>query len=297
MGAKVTLGIFTYNQEKYIKQCILSAVALKYDNLEIIISDDCSTDNTFEVIQDTVSSIQTDHQIVINRNERNLGIAGHFNKIFYDLATGDYFIVIGGDDAFINSFDINAALKYFYQDDSLMILDFNGYIIDENFNITKIASELSFDSITFSIEDLLSFKSISRFAPGRMFKKLLFQNYLPISPECPTEDTVMVVRALMLGRLTRINSLTVYYRRHLNNTSSADNLSKLSNLRIVSQFVSDALHLYDNKLLSDDILLKLMRRFRYEFRRRNLVFSHTNKYTKFFKLFLLKFCYNFPIRV
>ena len=73
MGAKVTLGIFTYNQEKYIKQCILSAVALKYDNLEIIISDDCSTDNTFEVIQDTVSSIQTDHQIVINRNERNLG--------------------------------------------------------------------------------------------------------------------------------------------------------------------------------------------------------------------------------
>lgn len=297
MGVKVTLGIFTYNQEKYIEQCILSAVALKYDNLEIIISDDCSTDNTFKIIHDIVSSINSDHQIVINRNERNLGISAHFNKIFYDLATGDYFINIGGDDAFIDSFNINSAIFNFFNDDSLMMLDYNGYIIDENSNIDRLASELDYECITYTIEDLLSFKSISRFAPGRVFNKKLIHSYMPISPECPTEDTVMVVRALMLGRLTRINLPTVYYRRHLSNASSADNLSKLSNLRIVSQFVSDALHLYDNKLLSDDILLKLMRRFRYEFRRRNLVFSHTNKYTKFFKLFLLKFCYNFPVRV
>jgi glycosyltransferase involved in cell wall biosynthesis len=47
----VSYCIFTYNQEQYIEECIRGALSQTYENLEIIISDDFSTDQTFKIIQ------------------------------------------------------------------------------------------------------------------------------------------------------------------------------------------------------------------------------------------------------
>ena len=47
---KVTIMIPTYNQAKYISKAIESALNIDYSNIEVIVSDDCSTDNTEEVI-------------------------------------------------------------------------------------------------------------------------------------------------------------------------------------------------------------------------------------------------------
>ncbi len=47
---KITIMIPTYNQAKYISKAIESALSIDYQNLEVIVSDDCSTDNTKEVV-------------------------------------------------------------------------------------------------------------------------------------------------------------------------------------------------------------------------------------------------------
>ena len=50
----VSVALMTYNQEKYVKESLLSVLNQTYDNLEIIISDDCSKDRTWETIEHEV---------------------------------------------------------------------------------------------------------------------------------------------------------------------------------------------------------------------------------------------------
>lgn len=292
---KITIGILTYNHEKFIAKCLKSVLALKYDNLEIIVSDDCSKDNTFNIVKDIVEKSQTSHSVIINRNEVNLGLAGNFNKTFYELATGDFLITLGGDDAIKEDY-LDDALECFSKDEEVMIIDFNADIINENDVVTGGASNLDFDQKKTDLKDYLAVRSIPSFAPGRMIRKTLISSFNPISKECPTEDSVLVVRALLLGKHCRVNKKVILYRRHSANISSVDNLRKISNIRIIAQYVKDAIQLYDTNYFDDNTILKILKRFTYEYKRRELVYSNYNIQIKKIKLNLLRRFYNLHIK-
>lgn len=289
---KITIGILTYNHEAFIEKCLNSVLALKYDNLEIIVSDDCSKDNTYQIVQDIVAHSQSYHNIILNRNEVNLGLAGNFNRTFYELATGDFLITLGGDDI-LYQYDIEDPLSYFKQDQKIMMVDFNAQVIDEKDNIKGVVAKLEFEQKTFDLNDYLSLKTVQSFAPGRMIRKELISSFPPISLRCPTEDSVLVVRSLLKGKLCRINKLNVLYRRHSENVSTVANLKKMSNIRIVSQYIKDAITLYDNSLISDELLLRLLARFEYEHKTRIIIYSDVNKYIKIIKRKFIKIKYKF----
>ncbi len=88
----VTVAMVTYNSEKYVRMAIESVLASSYTNFELIISDDCSTDNTWEIIQE-----YKDPRIRAYQNEINLREYPNRNRCI-DLARGEYFIFIDGDD-------------------------------------------------------------------------------------------------------------------------------------------------------------------------------------------------------
>ena len=81
----ISFFALTYNQEKYIEDSLKGLFSQTYSPLEIIISDDCSTDKTFEIIQKFVSEYKGPNKVIINRNEKNLGLIKHFTliKIYY----------------------------------------------------------------------------------------------------------------------------------------------------------------------------------------------------------------------
>ena len=93
----VSFVICTYNQEKYIEQAIEAAFSQTYSPLQIIISDDCSTDHTFDIIEKIVSSYSGPHVVNVNRNNENLGIAKHWDYISRK-AIGDLIVHAAGDD-------------------------------------------------------------------------------------------------------------------------------------------------------------------------------------------------------
>ena len=64
----ISYCLITYNQEKYIKEAVLSALSQTYHPLEIIISDDCSTDNTFDIVRETINNYLGGHNIILNLN-------------------------------------------------------------------------------------------------------------------------------------------------------------------------------------------------------------------------------------
>ncbi len=94
---KVTLIICSYNQEAYIREAVEGAFAQTYSPIEIIISDDSSTDNTFQIIEEMVARYTGCNTVIVNQNEKNLGLIDHVNKVF-GMATGDLIIGSAGDD-------------------------------------------------------------------------------------------------------------------------------------------------------------------------------------------------------
>ena len=82
----------TYNSGAYIREGIESILNQSYSNFEFIICDDCSSDNTWQIIQS-----YNDPRIKAFRNNINIGEYPNRNKAV-DLATGEYVIFIDGDD-------------------------------------------------------------------------------------------------------------------------------------------------------------------------------------------------------
>lgn len=93
----VTIALLAYNQERYISDALVAVLAQDYENLEIIISDDASTDTTWSVVQSVVADYQGRHRIRLNRNPGNLGIGAHVSHVF-GLASGELVVMAAGDD-------------------------------------------------------------------------------------------------------------------------------------------------------------------------------------------------------
>jgi glycosyltransferase involved in cell wall biosynthesis len=91
----VSILMAAYNQEKFIGEAIESVLASTYKNFELIIVDDCSPDNTYQVAEEYAKK---DHRIRLYKNENNLGDYPNRNKVA-SYAKGKYLKYIDGDDA------------------------------------------------------------------------------------------------------------------------------------------------------------------------------------------------------
>ena len=92
---RLSVLIITYKQEELIKRAIDSLLAQKDYIYEICVSDDCSPDNTWGVLQEY--DRQYPGLFKLNRNEPNLGIFANFEKT-WTMPTGDLVYVLSGDD-------------------------------------------------------------------------------------------------------------------------------------------------------------------------------------------------------
>jgi len=92
-----TFTVFAYNQEAYVAEAVRGALAQRYRPLQVILSDDASTDRTFEVMTEAARACPPDVSLVLNRNPHNIGIARHINKVA-GLADGKYLVLSAGDD-------------------------------------------------------------------------------------------------------------------------------------------------------------------------------------------------------
>src|ERR1017187_4006697 len=93
----VSFVLLAYKQEQFIREAVEGALAQTYSPLEIILSDDCSPDRTFEIMQEMAAAYRGPHKIILNRNPKNLGIGAHVNRGM-ELAKGEWIVVAAGDD-------------------------------------------------------------------------------------------------------------------------------------------------------------------------------------------------------
>lgn len=109
MKPKVSILIPVYKAEKYISACLQSVLGQTYQNLEIIIVDDGSPDNSMAIVERLIRQADNRFDIIIHHNEKNEGVAFTRNKLI-ELAKGDYVQFIDSDD-FIADNAIESLVK------------------------------------------------------------------------------------------------------------------------------------------------------------------------------------------
>ncbi len=92
----ITIVTVAYNSQKFIQQTIESVLHQSYKNFEYIVIDDCSTDNTWNIIKQ-----YNDERIIAIRNDKNLTEYKNRNKAI-SLAKGEYIVFVDGDDVTLN---------------------------------------------------------------------------------------------------------------------------------------------------------------------------------------------------
>lgn len=113
--SKVSVITPAYNASLYLEETVKSVQSQTFTDWEMIIVDDCSTDDTYKVAQELAKS---DERIIVGQNEKNSGVAVTRNKAL-DMASGDYI-------AFLDSDDLWLPDKLFKQ---LKFMDDGGYAL------------------------------------------------------------------------------------------------------------------------------------------------------------------------
>lgn len=207
----ITFALFCYNQEEYIKEAITGALSQTYPNLEILISDDGSTDRTFEIANATASKYQGKHKIRMNKNSNNLGIVDHVNKIF-EISSGQFIVAAAGDDVSLPD-RVSEIYKKFHETNALLVhsgcfeMDSQGALSGRELPDNDLSIKMSPSKAAWS-------QSIYIGATGAWSKELV-NRCGGIKYRHAYEDQVLGFRAIIQDRIAFINKPLVKYRTNI----------------------------------------------------------------------------------
>ena len=160
---RLSVLIITYNQEELIKRAIDSLLAQRDYVYEICVSDDCSSDKTWEVLKSYEQ--QYPGLFKLNRNEPNLGIFANYEKT-WTMPSGDIVYVLSGDDEcprgwFKTAVDFIAQQQIDYLNEYFAVYgDYEArYPNGDSFVFTNSAIETGIDPVRLSIRGIIGNRS------------------------------------------------------------------------------------------------------------------------------------------
>lgn len=99
---KISVLIPLYNRKHYIEQCINSVLMQTFQDFEIIVRDDGSTDGSANFIEEKYSAEISSNKLKLRRNEKNIGEFLTDNKLLRE-ATGKYIMILHSDDLYLSN--------------------------------------------------------------------------------------------------------------------------------------------------------------------------------------------------
>lgn len=251
MKPLVTLILLTYNQEDFIQSAIKSVLNQDYENIEIIVSDDCSTDETFKKASEVVKSNSSRKAINLNRNERNLGLTAHFNKLL-EMANGEIIVVAAGDDISLPT-RVTKSVEILLEHEDVTFVSFNDELIDSKGMVLSTGERVNFNGLRkFDLKDYLNEVKIPLSGASRAFRKVVYDYFGGLNSDCPTEDTPYILRGLLIGKTAISSDIAIQYRRHNNNLSNPSSIANMDIDTIMNQYKTDLRTAYDKKGISEE---------------------------------------------
>jgi glycosyltransferase involved in cell wall biosynthesis len=209
----ISVALCTYNGQRFLSKQLDSILSQSYTQTEIIIIDDCSTDNTRVILS---TYLKKDNRITVIENEQNLGYTKNFEKAL-QLCKGEYIAISDQDDIWHpdklkQQLEAMDAHQFIYHDSSLIDQEDQSmnYRISDKFNFYKGSSPLPF----------LYFNCVS--GHTIMMRRSLVEHALPFQADFHYDQWLAFV-ATSVGTISYLPQPLVYYRQH--QTNSTDLLS------------------------------------------------------------------------
>ena len=200
----VSVAMCSYNGAEYIKEQIASILDQTFQNLELVIVDDCSKDNTVSIIKEIA---EHDARVKVHCNESNLGFNKNFEKAI-SLCEGEYIAISDQDDIWVNN-KLERVMAEWKPETVLMhhsTKTFSGHPLPS----LMITNEYDRSRCT-SIRHILT----GNFVQGctTIFKADLREVVMPFNPNL-LYDWWIGVCAFNTGHVQYLHENLIYHRRH-----------------------------------------------------------------------------------
>ena len=216
----LTFALVSCNQEPFVREAVEAALAQTYSPLEVILSDDCSDDRSFAIMQELAANYRGPHRIVLNRNSVRRKTGGHFNRVA-ELAQGELIVIAAADDV---SLPQRTELMYqaweksgrratsLYSD--IIQIDEDGAVIETVYRGEKLCEKG--ETHEHRVQPLGYVQTLKPTVHGcsHVIAPKLFKVFGDMPEHVIYEDKVLGFRSVLAGKLVYVNEPLVKYRLH-----------------------------------------------------------------------------------
>ncbi|HEY3857318.1 MAG TPA: glycosyltransferase [Verrucomicrobiae bacterium] len=215
----LTFVVCAYNQEQFIREAVEGALAQTYSPLEILLTDDCSPDRTFQIMQEMAAAYRGPHQVVLNRNPKNIGVGAHVNRLC-ELSKGELIVCAGGDDISFKERTERIYRAWEKSSRTAFSIYSNMIIIDSSGAQKGIWNKGMAPIHVNSLSEAAHLGYSGVYGCTHAFHRKVFEVFGPLDESIIHEDVAIPFRSLFLGTIKYLEEPLVYYRRHGNNVWS-----------------------------------------------------------------------------
>jgi glycosyltransferase involved in cell wall biosynthesis len=207
----VTIIQLSYNDELYIAEALESIFSQTYQPLQIIVSDDCSTDGSFSIVERLVSSYTGPHRVVLHRNNKNLGLGDNVSKAM-ELAEGELIIESDGDDISFPSRVTDTVQAWLESGGEHLVMCGKSPIINDKGEPVGVLPRLK--PVTIG-EVLESSGQLWVQGASLAWHRSVFEIFGPLRKGVVAQDRAIGFRSLLLGQqIGYIEKPVIKYRAH-----------------------------------------------------------------------------------
>ena len=176
---------------------------------EIIVSDDASPDDTYEIARRHVENYAGPHRVVVRRSETNRGLGRHLSELM-GMANGDVFVIMAGDDI-ARPRRVECALAAFSENPDVYIV---GSTVDEiDMQGRPLRQGVRHMPVAFGLEYFLHAGKLATLLGATIaLRREVFDRFGPLM--AGAEDNILSLRAALLGRGLCLNEPLVEYRQN-----------------------------------------------------------------------------------
>lgn len=220
---RLSIGLPVYNGDHFLKEILDAILAQTFEDFELLISDNASTDRTQEICQVYAAR---DKRIKYYRNELNIGGHRNFNRVF-ELATGEYFKWAAHDDICAPQFlercvevlDRNPSVVLCYT--KIKVIDEQGTILNKNCDENPLLTNSPKSQVRFRNLIIESFSKPYRGLQlyGVMRRSILADTAL--LGDYSGADLVLIARLVLIGQFYQIPEYLFFNREHSQRSTRA----------------------------------------------------------------------------
>ena len=202
--------LLTYNQESLVAAAMESILEQTYSPLEIILSDDASTDNTYSIMQDFAEKYKGFYRIKLNRNLVNLGLCAHVN-LALSLTEGELIFAAAGDDISLPDRCEKVVSVWLAHNKQVDLIATDTFDMSYSGGILGVKSTDNLEDWR-SIEDWFM-RPPKIFGASHTWSRNLINRFGVMNSKIKQEDQVMTFRAILTGSAITLHEPLVKHRR------------------------------------------------------------------------------------